>query len=106
MELDFKLVGQRIRQARKASGLTTAELAAQVGLTKESLRHIETAAGKPRLQTLVQIANILCVSLDYLTGNAPALSEVLILDHRLTAAQKQAVREIVDCTVCALLRQS
>lgn len=106
MELDFKLVGQRIRQARKTSGLTIAELAAQVGLTAESLRHIETGVSKPRLKTLFQFSDTLHVSLDYLTGRAPALSEVLILDHRLTAAQRQAVREIVDCTVCALLRQS
>lgn len=105
MEIDFKLVGQRIRQARTTSGLTVSELAEQVGLTKESLRHIETAASKPRLQTLFQISDILHVSMDYLTGRAPVLSEALILDHRLTSSQKQAVREILACTVSALLRQ-
>lgn len=106
MELDFKLMGQRIRQARKISGLTISELAAQVSLTRESLRHIETGVSKPRLQTLFQISSILHVSMDYLTGRAPALSEALILDHRLSAVQRKAVQQIVECTVCALLQEA
>ena len=105
MKLDFKLMGQRIRQARVTNGFTIPELAAEVGLTKESLRHIETGVSKPRLQTLFQISDTLHVSLDYLTGRAPALSEALILDHRLTHGQRNAVREIVECTVCAILSQ-
>lgn len=93
MALNFKLVGQRIREVRKTRGLSMEELAEQVGLNKESLRHIETGVSKPRLQTLFEIANILDVSMDYLTGRLPALPDSVIQDYLLTAEQEKAVQE-------------
>ena len=41
MDIDFILVGQRIRDARKAHGLTAEVLAERVYLATEALRHIE-----------------------------------------------------------------
>ncbi len=44
----------------------------------ESLWHIENGARKTSLQTLLNIADILEVSLDYLTGRTLSATETLI----------------------------
>ena len=46
MELDMKVIGQRVRTARKAAGLTVEKLAERIGVANESLAHIECGARK------------------------------------------------------------
>ena len=104
MGLNFKLVGQRIRGVRKMRGLSLEELAGQVGLNKESFRHIETGVSKPRLETLYEIANILKVSMDYLTGRSTDLSGFAMQDFMLTPEQEMAVREVL-CKVVSVFAQ-
>ena len=101
MALNFKLLGQRIREARKARGISLEELADQVGLQKESFRHIETGAGKPRLETLCAVADLLDISLDYLTGRSADLPVSLHQNDVLTHEQKVAVREVLLQVVSA-----
>ena len=78
MELDMKVIGQRVRTARKAAGLTVEKLAERIGVANESLAHIECGARKPSLALLITIANELDVSMDYLTGRIPAETRNLI----------------------------
>ena len=101
MGLNFKLVGQRIREVRKMRGLSLGDLAEQVGLNKESFRHIEIGVSKPRLETLFELANILNVSMDYFTGRSPALPDFVIQDYVLTAEQETAMREVIHKVVSA-----
>ena len=99
MDIDFALVGQRIREARKARGLTAEVLAERVDLATESLRHIEISASKPSLQALFRIASALDVSMDYLTGRTPTLSDSLLHDFGLNSQQESVMRELLNSLV-------
>lgn len=73
-------LGTRIRSARDAMKLTQEQLAHQSGLTGMTVSNIERAgdAAKPRPQTLLSIARVLGVSVDWLLtgeGQGPASSE-------------------------------
>ena len=64
MKDDFKkLVGKRIREARKAKGLTQEDLAALIEKTVETVSNIERGIKLPGLATLEDIRKVLDVKL-------------------------------------------
>jgi transcriptional regulator with XRE-family HTH domain len=61
-------VGERIRSARVAAGLTQAELAAKAGLQPSAVSHFETGSRTPALASLTRLADALACSMDSLAG--------------------------------------
>ena len=68
--MDYKLLGQRIRTARLAAGLSQEQLAEMVGLTSQHISHTEVASTKISLPSLVKIANALHTSVDKLLSDS------------------------------------
>lgn len=64
--MDYVLLGQRIRAARLAAGISQEKLAEMVGLTSQHISHTEVASTKISLPALVKIANALNTSIDKL----------------------------------------
>ena len=64
--MDLKAVGKRIKAAREQKGLTQEALAELVNLSPMHVSVIERGNKLPRLETLINIANILDVSADVL----------------------------------------
>ena len=69
MELK-KIIGQKIRELRKARGLTQAELAAfpELGISQASLAAYEIGAREPSMETIAAIAHFFHVTIDSLFG--------------------------------------
>lgn len=67
----FTYLGLQIRRARAARGMTQAELAEKADLAPNYIGILERGSGKPALNTLVNIAEILGVNFDYLMGGLP-----------------------------------
>jgi len=67
--LDYKLLGKRIKQVRKMKTLSQNALAEKAGLTPNFIAKIEGNNTSISLKTLVNIANALEISLDYLMLN-------------------------------------
>lgn len=65
-ELNYKLVGQRIRTIRKKRGMTQERLAELTEISPQHCSGIETGAAKVSLPALVKIANALNASMDEL----------------------------------------
>lgn len=99
MDIDYIEVGRRIRDARRRRGMTAEILSERVGLATDSLRHIEIAASYPSLQTLFRIAAVLGVSLDYITGRTPTLTDSLVLEYGLTPQQEDMLRDMIECLI-------
>ena len=64
MKLNYQEIGTRIRRRRMERGWTQAQLAEYTGQEPSNISHIERAATKLGLPTLVSIANALEVSAD------------------------------------------
>lgn len=94
MSINISLLGQRIRSARQDKEIDVVDLARSVGISPESLGHIERGIRKPGLSTLILIADELNVSLDYLTGRSQ-------MGHRdgLSETQKQILTEFVNAVM-------
>jgi len=67
--LDYKNLALRIKGIRKERGLTQEQLADKTGLSWNFIAKIETDNATISLQTLVNIANTLETSIDYLLLN-------------------------------------
>ncbi len=69
MELQHELhYGEKIREKRKACGLTQAELAEKAGISMMSLRRYERNEREPTVQIVERIANALNTTPAYLMG--------------------------------------
>jgi len=64
MGIDYISIGNRIKELRTAKGWTQAKLAEKSGVEPSNISHIERAATKLSLPTVVSIANALGVTLD------------------------------------------
>ena len=104
------LMGQRVRAARKMKQMNTDELAEKVGVAVESIGHIECGARKPSLTLLFNIAEVLEVSLDYLTGRTENSSDTLFhecADHNgLTPDQEQMLLELCRSMIPIIKKRS
>jgi transcriptional regulator with XRE-family HTH domain len=63
MELNYTLIGERVRIERIEKGLTQQQLAEKAGLTSTHISHIENANTKVSLPSIIQVANALPVSI-------------------------------------------
>ena len=104
MSVDYKDMGKRIREIRESKHMTQAALSELAGIEPSNLSHIERAATKVSLPTLMNIANALEVSLDELVCGSLVKSEhiaVRQLNELLsdcTPDELQAVIEMVKVT--------
>ncbi len=101
MNLDFRLIGSRVKAARRAKGITQEQLAEKLNFSAaESVGHIECGRNRPSLSTLIRIAQTLDVSLDYLTGFTPAPYETLKSEiaerETLTPEQEKLLRDMIE----------
>ena len=64
MQIDYIIVGKRIKQFRSKKRLTQEELAFQIGTSAAYISNIESGKKKPSLQKLAQIAEVLDVTIN------------------------------------------
>ena len=64
--IDYKAMGERVKRFRKRKGWTQAELADEMGISNVTISHIECGTNKPELNTVVNLANALDVTVDML----------------------------------------
>ena len=68
--MDYELLGKRIRDERLLLRLTIEQLAEKVGKSTNYIGQIERNDGKPSLETIVDIANVLGTTVDYLLSDS------------------------------------
>lgn len=67
----------RLKQARKKTGLTQQKIADNLGISLNAYQKYEQAERSPSLDTLVKLADLLGVTTDYLLGRTvEAISDV------------------------------
>lgn len=77
--MDYKRLGQRIREERKRLNLTQAELAEAIDISDTYMGAIERGERSLTLDTLVRLVNRLGVTVDYLLSDSVSDSDSNIL---------------------------
>ena len=83
VELNYRLVGERLRAIRKKRGYTQEQLAEMAGISPQHCSGIETGGAKVSLPALVQLCNALDASPDE-----------ILLDSVPAAAKPGLLREV------------
>lgn len=80
-ELNYQALGLKIREVRKSRGLSQEKLSEMASISPNYLSRVETFnGGVISLPTLVKIANILSVSMDYLLSDSLTLTDADLLN--------------------------
>lgn len=95
MYYDVTESGRRIQKLRTARGMTRQELAEAVGLSVDALRKVEKGTNGAKIDTLIGIAEVFHVSLDYLACGREDMPETDGLFAGLGEAETEFVRRIV-----------
>ena len=99
-ELDFALIGQRLKQVRTDKKLTQEYVANCTEVNVSHISNIETNKVKVSLTLLVAICNALDTTVDYILGNeydtTPSATEQELLNivKNLTDSQKEQLLRI------------
>ena len=108
MDIDYISIGNRIKELRTAKGWTQAKLAEKSGVEPSNISHIERAATKLSLPTLVNIANSLGVTLDEIAYGSLIKSthiSIKMIDDILSdcsPAELKSITEVIKTTKAVL----
>ena len=94
-KMDYVDLGHRIRKQRTQRGWTQEALAERVNVSTSFVGHVERGTRKASLETLVSIANVLDVSLDYLLSGSMNSSVIGPMPRGLNSQQRSALKEIL-----------
>lgn len=62
-------IGEKIREARKNAGLTQAQMAEKISVSRQAITKWESDRGIPDIANLKEISSLLNISIDYLLDN-------------------------------------
>ena len=94
--MDYVDLGRRIRKQRTQRGWTQEALAERVNVSTSFVGHVERGTRKASLETLVAMANVLDVSLDYLLSGSINSSVIGPMPKSLNSQQRTALKEILS----------
>lgn len=93
--MDYVDIGRRIRIQRRFLNLTQGELANQIGVSPSFIGHLERGTRQASLETLVALANVLDVSLDYLLAASLKRTCLANLEKPFNERQLDTMQEML-----------
>ncbi|WP_029470821.1 helix-turn-helix domain-containing protein [Blautia producta] len=86
-ELDFEIIGKRLREVRLSKGFTQEYVANKVDVNTSHISNIENNRVKVSLSALVNICNALETTVDYVLNNQYADSDSVLNQNILNELQ-------------------
>ena len=101
----YRALGQRLAEARRASGLTQTQLAEQLGIAQQTLAHYEMGRLRVAVALMPPLARALGVTVEDLMGEeappakrgpAPKLRQQIERIQKLPRTQQKFVMQMLD----------
>ena len=92
--MNYKTLGDNIRKARKSKNITQEKLAEYVDISTVFISQIENGTGKPSLETMSKISNVLQVTIDDLLKNSIEYAPTTNCDELLLLLNNMSITEI------------
>lgn len=90
MDLNYKLIGHRLRAARKKMGLTQEQVAESANISPQHISGVETGSAKISLPTLVRLCDVLNITPNDILMDSFKQSE--------TSYHKEIAAVFADCS--------
>lgn len=104
MDINFSLIGMRIKEVRKQQHITQSQLAELTDLSVSYISHIETAQKRASLESLIRISDVLGLTVDeLLNGNqlhnpTEYQTDIDLLMADCSPEEKRLIFEIIQST--------
>lgn len=96
MQYNITECGSRIKELRKASGLTQAQLSFQLNIRSESISAIENGRRAASIDLLIDIAQVFDVTLDYLIlGRVDPTLKKLYSEAQIAIEHMQQMQKLI-----------
>lgn len=98
--IDYKKIGDRIRKSRKEKNITQAQLCADLNISLYHYSKIENAHVAASLETLVEIADYLDLTIEYLLSGTSKINpvyydeELFQIMEKCNTSQKKLIVEV------------
>lgn len=97
------MFGKRLQYLRKESNKTQQQIATELGISRAAYSHFENDRNEPDSETLVKLAQIFNVTIDYLLGNKhtpewATKDDVIELDKILESDAGMAYGDVEEVT--------
>jgi len=92
--LDYKKLGERIRKQRIVNEMTQERLSEKANISVSFLGQIERGERKPSLETIVNVANSLGVTVDFLLSDSYQIAPKNLLDELTFLVREKSEKEI------------
>ena len=102
MSIDYKLIGERIKTARRSAGMTQEKLAEMLDVSVGYISQVERAITKPNLDLLSDISSaVSCDLAELITGSSTEHSEYLISEistevSKLSPSERRIVYGLIS----------
>lgn len=70
-------IGEKIKEARKQAGLTQAQMAEKLNVSRQAITKWEADAGLPDIENIKRISHLLSVSIDYLLDDSGQIHKII-----------------------------
>ena len=102
INVNYKRLGEKIKKERLANSLTQAKLAEKVEISPTFLGQIERGERVPSLETVVNIAITLNITIDGLLceselSDAAVISELSLALSKMSNSEKTLLIDIIRC---------
>ncbi|WAM36616.1 helix-turn-helix transcriptional regulator [Caldicellulosiruptor acetigenus] len=93
----LRLLGERIKQLREEKGYQQKDVAEKLGISKQAFSNYENGTREPNLLTVIEIADLFDVSVEYLLGltTERKRSKELIFDENLDRNLSIEIMELI-----------
>lgn len=92
--MDYRMMGERIRKQRISNKMTQENLAEKANISVSFLGQIERGDRKPSLETVVNIANSLGVTVDQLLSDSYKIAPKSLVDELAFLVREKSEHEI------------
>lgn len=91
--MNYSQVGKRIRDRRIKMNISQQQMASYLNFSYQHISNIERGMGRPSLELLVQISNILDVSMDYLLQDSLKTPEHFQGTYAITDVEDYLIKQ-------------
>lgn len=99
--MDYRMMGERIRRQRVSNKMTQENLAEKANISVSFLGQIERGDRKPSLETVVNIANSLGVTVDQLLSDSYKIAPKSLVDELAFLVREKSedeIRTVIEVT--------
>lgn len=99
--MDYKKLGERIRKERLFLGVTQEVLSEKAGISVSFLGQVERGERKPSLETVINIANSLEVTVDFLLADSYRTASKSLIDelaYLVRETPEKDIKTVIEVT--------